>query len=199
MLKLKRSDAAFDDLFGVSVSIAADTVLVGAYGDDDSGSETGSAYLFVAPPPSGAAYCTCPAGPCGNSDPDAGCANSPGTGVRLNGQGTTLPDEVNLLVAGAPPGQLAIFFQGDDAVRIPFGDGLRCADTNLIRITTPPIVIGPDGTAAYGPCFGDPTISSVTGVVPGSGEIKRYQFWYRDPLGPCGMGFNLSNGYEIIW
>jgi len=69
----------------------------------------------------------------------------------------------------------------------------------MVRITVPPLVTGPDGTAAFGPCFGDPTISSITGVVPGSGVTKRYQFWYRDPFGPCGVGFNLSNGYAIIW
>jgi hypothetical protein len=42
-------------------------------------------------------------------------------------------------------------------------------------------------------------ISSITGVVPGSGEIERDQFWYRDPGGHCGSNFNLSNGHEITW
>jgi hypothetical protein len=32
------------------------------------------------------------------------------------------------------------------------------------------------------------------------GDIRRYQAWFRDPFGgPCGSGFNLSNGYEIVW
>jgi hypothetical protein len=44
--KLTASDSAAGDSFGYSVSISGDTVVVGAYGDDDSGSGSGSAYLF---------------------------------------------------------------------------------------------------------------------------------------------------------
>ncbi|NQW16155.1 MAG: fibronectin type III domain-containing protein [Chloroflexi bacterium] len=45
--KLTASDAAGDDKFGTSVSVSEDTVVVGASGDDDGGSESGSAYVFV--------------------------------------------------------------------------------------------------------------------------------------------------------
>jgi hypothetical protein len=45
--KLTASDAAASDLFGLSVSVSGDTVVVGAYGDDDAGSDSGSAYVFV--------------------------------------------------------------------------------------------------------------------------------------------------------
>ena len=38
-----------DDWFGDSVAIDGDTVIVGAHGDDDSGSTSGSAYLFEKP------------------------------------------------------------------------------------------------------------------------------------------------------
>jgi hypothetical protein len=44
--KLTASDAAIDDEFGVSVSIDGDYALVGAFGDDDGGSYSGSAYIF---------------------------------------------------------------------------------------------------------------------------------------------------------
>ena len=44
--KLTASDAASDDRFGVSVAIAGDTVVIGATGDDDGGSDSGSAYVF---------------------------------------------------------------------------------------------------------------------------------------------------------
>ncbi len=47
--KLTASDAAADDLFGVSVGISGNTAIVGAHGnDDDAGSYSGSAYLFDA-------------------------------------------------------------------------------------------------------------------------------------------------------
>ena len=104
------------------------------------------------------------------------------------------------MVTGARPGEVAFFFQGDNAVMLPFGDGFRCAGGAVVRITMPPIVIAGDGSAAFGPCFGDASISSITGVTPGSGATKRYQFWYRDPGGsPCGNGFNLSNALSIPW
>ena len=44
--KLTASDAAENDYFGKSVAISGDTALVGADGDDDGGSQSGSAYLF---------------------------------------------------------------------------------------------------------------------------------------------------------
>ena len=44
--KLTASDGAASDFFGLSVSISSNIVLVGAYGDDDNGSVSGSAYVF---------------------------------------------------------------------------------------------------------------------------------------------------------
>ncbi len=44
--KIIASDGAWPDSFGCSVSISADTVVVGAYGDYDNGSFSGSAYIF---------------------------------------------------------------------------------------------------------------------------------------------------------
>jgi hypothetical protein len=45
--KLTADDAAIGDLFGYSVAISSDTVVVGAYQDDDAGTSSGSAYVFV--------------------------------------------------------------------------------------------------------------------------------------------------------
>jgi RHS repeat-associated protein len=45
--KLTASDAAAGDSFGRSVSMIGDYAIVGAYGDDDSGSSSGSAYIFL--------------------------------------------------------------------------------------------------------------------------------------------------------
>jgi len=47
--KLTALDAAAFDQFGRSVSISGDTAIVGAFGDDDAGSFSGSAYVFVKP------------------------------------------------------------------------------------------------------------------------------------------------------
>ena len=45
--KLMESDATEGDRFGHSVAINGDTAIVGAYGDDDAGESSGSAYIFV--------------------------------------------------------------------------------------------------------------------------------------------------------
>lgn len=44
--KLTASDASAGDLFGYSVSISGDYACIGAYGNDDSDSNSGSAYIF---------------------------------------------------------------------------------------------------------------------------------------------------------
>lgn len=44
--KLNASDGAERDYFGSSVSLSGDVAVIGAYGDDDAGSESGSAYVF---------------------------------------------------------------------------------------------------------------------------------------------------------
>jgi RHS repeat-associated protein len=45
--KLTASDGAASDFFGRSVAISGDTAVVGAYRDDDNGSDSGSAYIYV--------------------------------------------------------------------------------------------------------------------------------------------------------
>ncbi|MHA2298512.1 MAG: GH25 family lysozyme [Candidatus Hodarchaeales archaeon] len=45
--KLVARDRAEGDRFGASVSISGDTIVIGAYTDDDAGSSSGSAYVFV--------------------------------------------------------------------------------------------------------------------------------------------------------
>ena len=49
--KLTASDAAAFDVFGWSVAISGETVMVAAPNDDDAGSFSGSAYVFELVPP----------------------------------------------------------------------------------------------------------------------------------------------------
>ncbi len=46
LFKLLPLDGAAIDYFGLSVAISGSTAIVGAYGDDDNGTYSGSAYLF---------------------------------------------------------------------------------------------------------------------------------------------------------
>ena len=45
--KLTASDGAENDEFGISVAVHDDTIVVGAHQDDDSGDDSGSAYVFA--------------------------------------------------------------------------------------------------------------------------------------------------------
>ena len=44
--KITASDAASDDFFGGSVAVGSGRIVVGAYGNDDGGSSSGSAYIY---------------------------------------------------------------------------------------------------------------------------------------------------------
>ncbi len=46
VVKLTADDGAYEGYFGKSVSISGDYAIVGAYGDDDNGNYSGSAYIF---------------------------------------------------------------------------------------------------------------------------------------------------------
>jgi len=53
-VKLFASDNVAGDQFGISVFIEGDTAIAGANGDDDNGSSSGSAYVYVRDPATGA-------------------------------------------------------------------------------------------------------------------------------------------------
>ncbi|MDP6409465.1 MAG: hypothetical protein QGI46_08820 [Planctomycetota bacterium] len=60
----------------------------------------------------------------------------------------------------------------------------------------PPVRMDDAGGAARWIDFGAPPAGSGPGVIrPGS--TWNSQFWYRDPLGPGGMGFNLSDAVSV--
>ena len=154
------------------------------------GSTMGSAYCFG--DGSGMAC------PCGNNGvAGEGCANSSGSGGVVSSFGSSSASADLLWFNGSNllPGQPALLFVGENAVNngngALFGDGLRCAGLNVIRLG----VMVPDvnGDASWGPGLG--ALGGWT-----SGDVRRFQTWYRDPNGsPCGFGFNLTNGVEVTF
>ena len=154
-------------------------------------------------PPAGTVFCPgdgtgtfCPCFNFGNQG--HGCENGPfGQGSRLSASGdaSVNGDTVVLNSNFATPGQPGLYFQGDTAVNggngVQFGDGLRCAGGNVIRLE----IVTSDGSGAGSSSV---SISSSGGVSPG--QTRYYQWWFRDPnLTVCGSGFNTSNGVEITW
>ncbi len=128
--------------------------------------------------------------PClANGGPGEGCLTSSGQGGRLTGSGIadTGADTFVLEVAGGPAGRPGLLFQGTaTAAPLPFGDGLRCVKPTLRH---PVKVLSGAGTCSY----------SGLGADASSGETLSYQYWFRDPAGFCGGGFNVTGGWMVTW
>jgi hypothetical protein len=147
-------------------------------------------------------YCACPSAPgsCANSDPGAGCTNSTGGGAHLFSSGTAsvLADDLVLNVDGLPTGQPGIFYMGGNQIALPFGDGLRCVGGGGAGIFRYPAQSNSSGVVSRGPGIVALSCSSFSSAgCIASGSTWNFQFWYRDPAGPCGGFFNLSNGLAV--
>ena len=136
--------------------------------------------------------------PCGNNSTHAeaaGCRNSSGFGGKLQGSGnTSVASDGLVLSASHLTGSLAVFFQGSALVNVSYGDGHRCMGGSLKRIGKK----NPSGGNATYPQGGDIAIS-VKGLVPPAGGVRYYQVVYRNNGGPCGSGFNVTNGMSVVW
>jgi beta-glucanase (GH16 family) len=150
-------------------------------------------------PFAGTVYCTPDWGscPCGNGgDGGSGCANSSSAGGALNASGSAsvAADDLVLNFTGGLPGQPCLFFQGDNQLNggdgVTFGDGLRCAGGNVVRLQ----VRIPD---ASGEASTTASIAAKGGV--SVGDVRQYQGWYRDNGLSCGFTFNTTNGYSVVW
>ena len=135
--------------------------------------------------------------PCGNpGQPESGCDLQQGTGgvhFRVLAQESGAQNRVTAFADGFPPlgnpSAVAIRASSLDAVApLPFGDGVRCVGTPLVRLGAAPALAG-----AWTSTFGH-------GVMAGSGTFY-YQLWLRNqPTMFCTPeAFNLSNGVALTW
>lgn len=123
--------------------------------------------------------------------------NSVGAGARLSALGSTSvgANELRLRATGCTPSQHGLFFYGPNATQVPFGDGFLCVSGGAHRLN-PPSAASSQGELERALDFGAPPMARGPGaVLPGS--TWRFQLWYRDPTGPGGTGFNLSDALAI--
>jgi len=210
--KISASDAYSWERFGGAVALDEDTAVVGAVaGDDYTGSSmihnTGAAYVYEVPPP-GRGFCFGDQGegtpcPCNNDNDSslrgAGCANGifP-SGAKLVGDGapSVSVDTLVLSAVHLEPNQAGLYFQGttDNSPGYVWGDGLRCAGGQVIRLQVR--LANANGGSATTVDLG------AAGNVQ-AGQTLFYQIWYRNPTNPpCGAGlndFNASNGFVVTW
>ena len=166
-------------------------------------------YTIGNPGPSGpgVAYCFgdgVSACPCGNVNDgslnlgQAGCANGVSLGgavLTASGTSSVSAQDLRLEAFGLDPNQPGLYFQGDNQIAgglgVAFGDGLRCAGGEVVRLE----VVVADS-------FGDSSTAAPVATRGGAsaGDVKRYQLWYRNPgTSACLSGFNLTNGFEVAW
>ena len=203
------SDSAPFSYFGSGVSVSGERLLIGAFGGYGAGHSSGKAYVYTRTT-TGVGYCFGDPGsgtpcPCNNDNdgsvPGSGCDNGVfASGAELTGSGvpSVSHDSVVLQTTGLEPNNTGLYFQADNAMNggdgVAFGDGLRCAGGNLVRLQI-------RFCDAAGVSNTTIPIGTKGGVEPG--DTRRYQCWYRNQSTPaCGLGvneFNLSNGFEVIW
>ena len=137
--------------------------------------------------------------PCANPGaPGHGCANSASPlGAVLSTSGSTAADDVVLHAQGLPATAPTLFLQGDAVEDAVFGDGVRCTGGTLVRLRTK---IASAGSASF-PEAGDPSVSSRGGVLPGSGDTRFYQAYYRNAAASfcTPETFNISSGWVLVW
>ena len=77
-------------------------------------------------------------------------------------------------------------------------DALRCVSAGEVGLRR----FAPQTVDAGGAVRLGPGIVAATSTFPPAARVVAcssywFQCWYRDPAGPCGAGFNLSNGLEV--
>lgn len=170
----------------------------GVTGHFTSGAAFELEYLPVGEGP-GVGYCFGNGCPCGNDDPNAGCANSTGVGARLAATGfaSVADDDLALVETDMPAGTIGIFFAGESQGVSPFGAGLNCVAPGPLGLIRLPVgVSDPTGMLSL-----PAVISTAQAIVPASlsaGSAWNFQGWYRDPAAPCGNGVNLSNALTVV-
>lgn len=206
---LKASNAEAQDRFGGGVAVFEDSVFVGACGEDSDATDasnnslpdSGAVYVFDLDAPDPTSFCDGADGslafcPCTNPGaPDTGCdiaQSSGGAKLDVLAQETSPQNRVTFLGTGYPamtsPAAVVIRSPSLDALApIPFGDGLRCIGTPVVRLGAT-LALG--GISMH--TFGHGAMSSVF----------YYQIWFRNtPATYCdpAAAFNLSNGRILTW
>ncbi len=138
--------------------------------------------------------------PCGNNSLSAdmeGCLHSGGMGGRLRGYGTASVsgDQVVLHALRLPPTTQGLLFQGPGPMApTPFGDGLRCVASPVIRLGVKTACTGQIAWPEPGE-----TSLSVAGAIPPSTAVV-YQVWYRNSAVFCTpFTYNLTNAVRVFW
>lgn len=118
--------------------------------------------------------------------------NSSGMAASIGSLGSTsiAANDFALTCGNGPVDKFGIFFYGPEQIQVPFGDGIRCVGGSVAR--TQGVQTDAAGSVSL-------ALDLTTAPEIESGVTQSFQFWFRDPGGPGGSGFNLSDGLEVTF
>jgi hypothetical protein len=167
---------------------------VTSFGEDAAGE------LYIVDPSGGEIFKIVPSCEATNYCTVSPTSVGPGAVIGSSGSASIAVNDFGLIASFAVPNEYGLFFYGPDQIDVPFGDGRLCVGAGgvgLFRLNPPQLVS----------IFGD-VIRPVDFTVPpagaGAGQILpgsawNFQFWFRDPTGPGGSGFNTSDGLNVLF
>lgn len=202
--------------FGVSVAVDGEHVLVGATADDALGTDSGSVYAFGPSPfvrfcfGDGSLPTPCPCAaphtvPSPSGAPGAGCAASFNLdGGRLTACGELLPDTLRFF--GELRHNFASFAQlvkgnVNHAEGGMSGDGLRCADGQLLRFGGHIAGTNGDNFGYWSYPNAAQTLSVSAATLQPAGASAYYQLVFRSAQsGFCNPStYNITNAVAVAW
>lgn len=171
-----------DEKFGSSLALADEIVAIGA-----PRLGLGSVYLLGTSDGSATYYCSA-------------APNSAGVGAFISYQGSASvqADDSALYLAGGVHDNFAVLCYGPEQAAEPFGDGISCVGPGSVGVFRiwPPVQTDGQGEVGQSLDFDRQPVGSGPGAIfPGT--TWSFQFWYRDPQGPGGSGFNLSDAVSV--
>ena len=203
---LKANNAGQDDLFGDSIAIDGDTVVVGAPREDSAGVGVNSPGQGDAAASAGAAYLfeSMGSGVIGSSICDPAAPNSTGIPAVLSATGFTLValNQVTLEAANLPPNVFGFFLasQTQGMPQPPSGSqGTLCLAGSIGRFIGPGQIMNSGQAGAFALPIDLTQIPQPTGPVGVlAGETWFFQAWHRDTVAGQTTS-NLTNGVEILF
>lgn len=122
--------------------------------------------------------------------------NSVGAGADISWFGPHNPQFGGLFVRDCPPNAFGVFIYSDNPTQTPFGDGFLCVGSPrfyLARRTT-----SAQGAIRFRMWEGSESEDLQWLTHPQTiGFTWDFQYMYRDPAGPGGTGFNLTDAVAV--
>ena len=129
--------------------------------------------------------------------------NSAGAGCRIDfsGSASVAANDMTLTASGGTPTQNGLFFYGPSVASAPFGDGVLCVAPGALGLHRlgPPAPFDASGNFSRALDLDAPPAGGGGLGTIQAGSSWYFQLWYRDPFGPGGTGFNLSNGLAVSY